>query len=196
MPIMAEAIFTPDIEGFLAPLQGAVPITVAVMVSSVDGRATVGGRVGELTGPADQRVLLGAREQAAAVVVGGHTVRAEGYVGLLGEEAKARRQARGLPPEPELVVFTRASPSLPELWRQLRQRHPEGLIVCEGGPTLLGLIVEQRLLDQLVLCISPQLIGDDSQKRLLEHAGELEQPLTLLTTTISEGFLFLRYGLR
>lgn len=186
----------PDIAGFLEPLIQAGPITAAVMVTSVDGRATVAGRVGELTGPADQRVLLGAREHAAAVVVGGRTVRAEGYQGLLDEAARTRRRARGLPPEPELVIFTRASPSPPELWRQLRERHPDGLIVCEGGPTLLGMIVAQRLLDQLVLCVSPQIVGDDSQKRLLEHAGPLDVELRLLGVTTSEDFLFLRYGLR
>jgi len=192
---MTDARFDPDIPSFLAPLATAGPLTVAVMVSSVDGRATIGDRVGELTGPADQQVLLGAREQAAAVVVGGRTVRAEGYVGLLGDEARARRQARGLPPEPELVVFTRASPSPPDLWSQLRERHPDSLIVCEGGPTLLGLIVEHRLLDQLVLCLSPQIVGDDTQKRLVQHMGELAVDLELLATTTAEGFLFLRYGL-
>ena len=192
---MPAAEFAPDIPSFLSPLNDAGPITVAVMVSSVDGRATVAGRVGELTGAADQQVLLGAREMAAAVVVGGRTVRVEGYEGLLGDEAKNRRVQHGLPPEPELVVFTRASPPPKELWRELRQRHPRGLIVCEGGPTLLGMIVEQRLLDQLIVGISPQIVGDDSQKRLLHHAEPLGVDLTLLAATAAGGFLFLRYGL-
>jgi riboflavin biosynthesis pyrimidine reductase len=192
---MTEAAYVRDIPALLEPLTSAGPLTAAVMVASVDGRATVGGRVGELTGGADQRVLLGAREHAAAVVVGGRTVRAEGYEGLLGDDAKARRQARRLPPEPELVVFTRASPSPPELMRQLRERHPDRLIVCEGGPTLLGLLVEHRLLDQLVLCVSPQIVGDDAQKRLLSHSGALGVDLQLLAATAAEGFLFLRYRL-
>ena len=193
---MTQAAFLRDIPALLEPLTPAGAVCVAVMVTSVDGRATVGGRVGELTGRADQRLLLGAREHAAAVVVGGRTVRVEGYDGLLGDEAKARREGRGLPAEPELVIFTRASPSLPELWRELRERHPDGLIVCEGGPTLLGLMVEQRLLDQLLLCVSPQIVGDDAQRRLLNHAGPLEVDLELLAATVSDGYLFLRYGLR
>lgn len=192
---MTEAAYVRDIPALLQPLTSAGPLTIAVMVASVDGRATVGGRVGELTGSADQRLLLGAREQAAAVVVGGRTVRAEGYEGLLGDDAQDRRSARGLPPEPELVVFTRASPSPPELWRELRERHPDQLIVCEGGPTALGLIVEHRLLDQLLLCVSPQIVGDDAQKRLLSHADVLDLELELLAATASEGYLFLRYGL-
>jgi riboflavin biosynthesis pyrimidine reductase len=192
---MAEAAFVSDIPSLLKPLTQTSPLTAAVMVTSVDGRATVSGRVGGLTGTVDQQVLLGAREHAAAVVVGARTVQNEGYGSLLGNEAKARRQARGLPPEPELVIFNRASPSLPELWRELRERHPDGLIVCEGGPTVLGLIVEHRLLDQLVLCLSPQIVGDDSQKRLIEHAGELDIQLELLAATTAEGFIFLRYRL-
>jgi riboflavin biosynthesis pyrimidine reductase len=193
---MTPVAFAEDIAAFMEPLTDAGPITVAVMVSSVDGRATVEGRVGDLTGPADQQVLLGAREHAAAVVVGGRTVRAEGYEGLLGDEARARREARGLPPEPELVVFTRASPSPPQLWAELRERHPDELIVCEGGPTVLGLIVEHHLLDQLVLGVSPQIVGDDSEKRLLSHAAALDVDLELLTATVAGSFLFLRYGLK
>ncbi len=192
---MRDATLTQDIPSFLRPIGDSGPLTVAVMVSSADGRATVNGRVGDLTGSPDQEVLLGAREAAAAVVVGGNTINAEGYKGLLGDEAKARRQAKGLPPEPELVPFTRASPPLPELWRQLRERCPGALIVCEGGPTVLGLIVEHRLLDQFVLGISPRIVGDDSQKRVLQHAGPLDVGLDLLAATTSEGFVFLRYGL-
>jgi riboflavin biosynthesis pyrimidine reductase len=194
---VSEPAYEADIDTFLAGIVAAGAITVAVMVSSVDGRATIGGRVGALTGGPDQQVLLGTRERAAAVVVGGRTVRAEGYDDLLGDEAKARREARGLPAEPELVVFTRASPSLPELWAQLRARYPDGLIVCEGGPTLLGMLVEHRLLDELTLCVSPMLVADDTQKRVLEgHTGALDVKLQLLALTSAEDFLFLRYGLR
>lgn len=193
---MDQTRFEPDIPSFLAPLIGAGPITAAVMVSSVDGRATVGGRVGDLTGAADQQVLLGAREHAAAIVVGAATVHKEGYEGLLGGDAKARREARGLPPEPELVPFSRDSPPLKELWRQLRERYPDGLIICEGGPTVLGLIVEQGLLDQFVLCVSPKIVGDNSQKRVLEHVAPLDVNLELLAVTARESFVFLRYGRR
>ncbi len=193
---MAPATFADDIPSFLEPLTTAGPITIAVMVTSVDGRATVGGRVGELTGGPDQQVLLGAREHAGAVVVGGTTISAEGYDGLLGDDAKARREARGLQPEPELIAVRRDGPTLPELWRDLRARHPNELIVCEGGPTVLGLVLEHALLDQLVLCVSPRIVGDDSQKRLVEHRSPFDIQLQLLTVAAAEDFLFLRYGLR
>jgi riboflavin biosynthesis pyrimidine reductase len=185
-----------DLNGFIAKLATAGPLAVAVMVSSVDGRATITGRVGGLTGTADQQVLLGVREHAAAVVVGGNTVQAEGYDRLLDDHARARRMDRGLQAEPELVVVSRSTGEIADTWRGLRARHPDGLIVCEGGPTVLGLAIEHNLLDQLVLCLSPMLVGDDTEKRIIEHAGPLIRELDLLDVASADGFLFLRYGAR
>ena len=208
---MTSELVSTDLAGLIAPLRDQPHQTVGVMVTSVDGRATIAGRVGGLTGPADQQVLLGVRELAGALVVGGNTIRAEGYAELLDEDARARRRARGLPDEPELVPYTRSSPPLPELWAQLRERHPEGPLVCEGGPTLLGLVVAAGLLDQLVLCISPMLVGGDG-KRIIEspepffsdripqtatpslekhQSGVALRPLGIAT---ADGYLFVRYG--
>ncbi len=187
----------PDLENFIAALTQPQPQAVvrAVMVSSVDGRATIADRVGDLTGAVDQRLLLTLREHAAAVMVGGTTVRAEGYDRLLDDAARERRAARGLPPEPEFVVVTRSGPPLPERIAALRARHPGGSIVCEGGPTVLGVLVEQHLLDELVLVVSPLLVGDDTQHYVLDHATELGVELRPLAFTAAEGFVFLRYGL-
>jgi riboflavin biosynthesis pyrimidine reductase len=204
-----------DITELIAPLTGAGPLTVAVMVTSADGRATVEGRVGELTGEADQRVLLGVRELASALVVGGNTVRNEGYAELLGPEAQARRQARGLEPEPELLVMSHTGAGLPAAarrleaperadgqpdmsaaWAAVRERHPGGLIVCEGGPSVLTLLAQQRVLDQLILCISPKLVSGDG-KRLIEPNGSTEgfpAPLEPLAVAGVDGFVFIRYA--
>ena len=195
MQSMSAPTLQLDIESFLAPLRGAGPLTVALMVSSVDGRATIAGRVGQLTGEADQRVLLGAREAAAAVIVGASTVAAEGYDRLLDDEARARRQAHGMTSEPELVSVSRSGPPPAALMADLRERHPDAPLVCEGGPHLLGLMVSERLIDQLVLGISPLLVGDDSQKRLLELEQPLGIELELLDLARSDDHLFLRYGI-
>lgn len=186
------------IDEFLAPLTGAGQdaLTVAVMVSSVDGRATIGGRVGELTGAFDQRVLLGLREHAAAVVIGAGTQRAEGYDRLLDDGARARRSAAGLPEEPELVVLSHSGAPLGETFSALRARHPTALIVSEGGPTALGSEVTAGLIDQLVLCISPRIVGDSSQKRIIELVAPLGLQLELLAHAVTGGFVFLRYGVK
>jgi len=221
---MTEIIEPSNLSSLIAPLAQAGPLTVAVMVTSADGRATIDGRVGGLTGASDQKVLLGLREMAAVVVVGGTTVRNEGYDRLLDDDARAARRARGLPPEPEFLVATRTSAGLPEgataftlpahpdgspdahaAWSEIRTRHPDGLIVCEGGPSLLTLLAAQRVLDQLVLCISPKLVGGEG-KRLIESSavpGLVDAvsvptgfPLQLeaLAVATAEGFVFVRYG--
>jgi riboflavin-specific deaminase-like protein len=58
------------------------PYVVLNMVESLDGRATIGGSVGELTSDVDQRILYGLRAQTDALLVGAGTVRNEGYGGL------------------------------------------------------------------------------------------------------------------
>jgi riboflavin biosynthesis pyrimidine reductase len=221
---MTEIIEPSDLTALIAPLADAGPLTVAVMVTSADGRATVNGRVGGLTGEADQKILLGLRELAAVVVVGGTTVRNEGYDRLLDGDARAAGRARGLPPEPAFLVVTRSAAGLPQGaeaftlpahpdgspdvragWREIRARHGDGLIVCEGGPSLLTMLAAQHVLDQLVLCVSPQLVGGTG-KRLIEPAespGPIDAanppsgfPLKLepLAVATAEGFVFVRYG--
>ncbi len=98
-------------------------------------------------------------------------------------------------PEPELVSVSRSGPPPPELMADLRGRHPDALLICEGGPRLLGLMVSEHLIDQLVLGISPLLVGDDSQSRLLEIAQPLGIELELLGLALSGDHLFLRYGI-
>ena len=222
---MTEMIEPSDLAALIAPLADAGPLTVAVMVSSADGRTTVDGRVGALTGEVDQKILLGLRQMAAVVVVGGTTVRNEGYDRLLDDDARAARRALGLPPEPAFLVVTHSAAGLPEgaivfelptypdgspdvqaAWQRIRAEHGDGLIVCEGGPSLLTMLAAQRVLDQLVLCISPQLVAGDG-KRLIEPAAAASGPteagsepsgfplkLEPLAVATAEGFVFVRYG--
>jgi riboflavin biosynthesis pyrimidine reductase len=79
------------------------------MVSSVDGAATLDGRVGTLTGPADQRLLLLLRALADVLIVGAGTIRAEGYGPLtVGEDLASLREQTGQSAAPRLVVPTRS----------------------------------------------------------------------------------------
>ena len=55
------------------------PYLVLNMVASIDGRTTLGGHVGDLTSPVDQRVVYRLRTQADALMVGAGTVRNERY---------------------------------------------------------------------------------------------------------------------
>lgn len=61
---------------------GDRPYLVLNMVASVDGRTTLGGRVGDLTSAVDQKVVYRLREHADALLVGAGTARNERYGGL------------------------------------------------------------------------------------------------------------------
>ena len=78
------------------------------MVSTIDGRAQVRGRTGELGEEADLEMLLELRALADAVLIGTGTLRAEGYARLVGsEERRARREAAGLAADPLAVLLSR-----------------------------------------------------------------------------------------
>jgi riboflavin biosynthesis pyrimidine reductase len=79
------------------------------MVSSVDGAATLDGRVGTLTGPADQELLSLLRALADVLVVGAGTLRAEGYGPLtVPDHLRGLRREAGQSAAPRLVVPTRS----------------------------------------------------------------------------------------
>ncbi|HET8953790.1 MAG TPA: dihydrofolate reductase family protein [Solirubrobacteraceae bacterium] len=85
------------------------PFVLLNMVSTIDGRAQVRGRTGELGEDADLEMLLELRAIADAVLIGPGTVRVEGYARLVGsEERRARRAAAGLAPDPPAVLLSRS----------------------------------------------------------------------------------------
>ena len=71
------------------------PFVFLNMVSTIDGRAQVRGRTGELGEDADLEMLLELRALADAVLIGTGTLRVEGYARLIGsDERRARRSSR------------------------------------------------------------------------------------------------------
>ena len=76
-----------------------------------------------------------------------------------------------------------------------------GMVLTEGGPQLLGLLVADGLLDELFLTISPVLAGRGETARSGLVAGrELlpgrAEPAELLTVRRHGSCLFLRYAMR
>ena len=98
---------TREVPLFDRPAAVDLPAIAVNMVTSVDGATTLDGRVGRLTGPADQLMLRELREEADAVLVGAATVRAEGYSRLLRDDARERRQRQRGSAEPLLCVVSR-----------------------------------------------------------------------------------------
>jgi riboflavin-specific deaminase-like protein len=83
------------------------PYLVLNMVTTADGRATIGGRSGPIGNEADQDLFHALRTRVDAVMVGAGTLRAEKYGRLV--QKPARREARiaaGLAPDPLAVIVS------------------------------------------------------------------------------------------
>ncbi len=66
------------------------------------------------------------------------------------------------------------------------------MVVCEGGPMLLGELLRAGLVDELCLTLAPLLVADPV--RLLPDRA-LPEPRTMTLASVLEdgGHLFLRY---
>jgi riboflavin biosynthesis pyrimidine reductase len=88
---------------------GGRPYTIGNFVESADGHATFEGRSRALGDEGDRAVFHGLREHVDAVFAGTRTLQTENYGRIIGNaERRARREARGLPPEPLAVVVSRS----------------------------------------------------------------------------------------
>lgn len=77
------------------------------MVSTVDGRATLGGRSAPLSGRPDREMFHGLRSAADAVLIGAGTVRMERYGRIIrAESVRSLRRERGLAEEPLACIVS------------------------------------------------------------------------------------------
>jgi len=102
--------------------------------------------------------------------------------------------------DPERVDVVRLDPATPAT--ALRDLHDRGIahVNCEGGPTLLAGLVRDGLLDELLLTVSPLLVGSDpTLGNLLPivHGSVGDQPRSLELRGVwrSDDMLFLHYHL-
>jgi riboflavin-specific deaminase-like protein len=83
------------------------PYLILNMVSTVDGRASIEGRSGSLTDPADRALFHALRGSADAVMVGAGTVRTERYGRIVRDASRRRRRReRGLSEEPLACIVS------------------------------------------------------------------------------------------
>ena len=88
---------------------GDRPFFAANMVTSLDGRAAIGGRSKLLGSERDAELLLGLRSLFDALLVGAGTLRAERYGPIIRDPGlREKREAAGLEPNPLAVVVTRS----------------------------------------------------------------------------------------
>lgn len=81
-----------------------------------------------------------------------------------------------------------------DLVRALHALRRQGVerVLCEGGPTLLGQLVQLDLVDELCLTVSPMIVGDQGP-RILSGMSPRRRDLELVAVLEEEGCLFLRY---
>jgi riboflavin biosynthesis pyrimidine reductase len=85
------------------------PYVVANMISSADGRATLGGRTAGISSDTDRVLFHALRAQVDAVMVGTGTIAIERYGPLARRpEVRERRAALGLPETPLCVTASRS----------------------------------------------------------------------------------------
>ena len=212
------------------------PYLACNFISTLDGRATLGGSTGDLGFPTDGRVLMRLRTFADAVIVGAGTMRVERYDRLLPvPKLREYREQIGLPEDPLTVIVTEtmdlpwdaglftdghgevllATPStasppatatsvevfrypdrvdLGGLLTDLARKRGVRSAVCEGGPTVLGGLVEAGLVDDLFLTINPVLAGD-GERALMRGGLRSPVPVELVWALEAEGELFTRWRL-
>jgi riboflavin biosynthesis pyrimidine reductase len=80
--------------------------------------------------------------------------------------------------------------------RRLRADFGVGSLLCEGGPTLFGELLQEGLVDELFLTLAPKLTGGGASPTITTGA-ELPrlQSLELLWAVENASSLYLRYRL-
>lgn len=104
------------------------------------------------------------------------------------------------PPCAACVTLVRLDPAeltLTTALRHLRAEHGVRSLLCEGGPTIMGALLHERLVDELFLTLAPQLAGGGSGPTM-SSGPALADPAALELTWVLEraGSLFLRYAVR
>jgi len=96
-----------------------------------------------------------------------------------------------------LVRLDLAELTLTSALRHLSAEHGVRSLLCEGGPTLMGALLHERLVDELFLTLAPQLAGGGAGPTLTS-GPPLPEPAALELAWALEraGSLYLRYAVR
>jgi riboflavin biosynthesis pyrimidine reductase len=181
----------------------ARPRMLLNMVETADGRATLSGRSGPVSGAADRELFHALRAASDGVLVGGGTVRAERYGRMLRDESlRALRESRGMPPEPvacivsgrlalgddipllrepqaRVVVLTASQASLPDIGAQIEYIRTPGPQL--DLPAAIAELAERFALAS-VLCE-----GGPHLARELLAAGQLDEVFLTISPLLAGG---------
>ena len=119
----------------LPPSPAGRPFVAVNMVTSIDGRAQLGGRAEGLSGRADRRLLQLYRVAFDAVGSGVGTLRADDFYSHLPADLAARRATAGRPPQPTAVVIA-GTHAVPTDRRWFSHPDQPRILVVGGGPAM------------------------------------------------------------
>jgi riboflavin biosynthesis pyrimidine reductase len=123
----------------------------------------------------------------------------ETRVSIVTTDAGAARLAGSLPPEVEVISTGGRAEVDPDALVHLVAERSGGLLLCEGGPHLLGDLERAGLVDELFLTVAPQIAGRDVEHRRLglvegfAATPDAAPKLELHSLRRAHDHLFLRY---
>jgi 5-amino-6-(5-phosphoribosylamino)uracil reductase len=100
------------------------------------------------------------------------------------------------PADVEVIQLDPGELTLVTVLRMLRQDKGVRSLLCEGGPTMFGALLHERVVDELFLTVAPKLAGG-GQGPTIATGPELAEPAAANLSWALErnGSLFLRYRL-
>jgi riboflavin biosynthesis pyrimidine reductase len=106
---------------------------------------------------------------------------------------------RGTLPDGARIAVLDSYPFSGQSLMRLLRAEKLQIILTEGGPSLVGQLLRDRLVDELFLTTSPRLFGreaSDGRKSLVEGIDLGGRSLDLLSVRRHESHLFLRYAVQ
>ncbi|HEY2160767.1 MAG TPA: dihydrofolate reductase family protein [Solirubrobacteraceae bacterium] len=97
----------------------------------------------------------------------------------------------------ELVSVDPGELTLTTVLRTLRSDFGVASLLCEGGPTVFGSLLQEGLVDELFLTLAPKLVGGGASPTITSGSELMElQGMKIAWMLEHEGALYLRYRLR
>jgi riboflavin biosynthesis pyrimidine reductase len=146
----------------------------------------------------ERRAALGLAEEPTVLVVS-RELSLPPEIPLLQDPAAEVRiltwSEAEIPSLPANIDVIRLSRDAPSLRSALAAAHAAGIgsVVCEGGPTLLGLLIAEDLLDELVVTTAPMFVGAGEEPVVAALTAQPPRQYRLVALYCGDDYAFARY---